>query len=247
MKVIAIIQARMGSTRLPGKVMMKVSGSTVLEHVITRVAQSKSIDEIIIATTTKLDDDIIVEESKRLGIKYYRGSEEDVLSRYYYAAKENNADVVIRITSDCPLIDSEIIDRMMYKFKELYDDDKVDYLSNTIERTFPRGLDVEIFLFEILEQTFYNAEKAYEREHVTPYIYESSDKFKVIGYKSDINYSHHRWTLDTPEDFELINKIYVKLYNENKLIAFDDIINYFKLHPEYLQINSKIDQKKLRD
>lgn len=248
MKIVAIIQARMGSTRLPGKVMMKISGKTVLEHVITRVKQSKFINEIIIATTVKSDDDAIVEESKRLGVNYYRGSEDDVLSRYYYAAEEYNADVVIRITSDCPLIDPEILDQMICKFKNLYNDNKVDYLSNTIERTFPRGLDAEIFSFKILEEAFHNAEKTYEKEHVTPYIYENPDIFKLVGYKNNIDYSDHRWTLDTPEDFEFIKKIYGSLYNNNnnKLIRFDYIINYLKLYPEYLQINSNIDQKKLR-
>lgn len=246
MKIVAIIQARMGSTRLPGKVMMKISDKTILDHVITRVGQSKLIDEIIIATTTKSDDDAIVEESKKLGVNYYRGSEDDVLSRYYYAAKKNNADVIIRITSDCPLIDFEVIDGMIYRFKDLYNDNKVDYLSNTIERTFPRGLDAEIFSFRILNEAFNNAEKTYQREHVTPYIYESSNKFNIVGYKNDIDYSYHRWTLDTPEDFELIKKIYEGMYNKNKTIRFEDIINFFELHPEYLQINSSIDQKKLR-
>lgn len=246
MKVVAIIQARMGSTRLPGKVMKEIVDKTVLEHVITRVKQAKGIDEIVIATTIKPEDEIIAIESERLGVKVFRGSEEDVLSRYYYAAKENNADIVIRITSDCPLIDSDIIDEMIYKFKSLYMKDKVDYLSNTIERSFPRGLDVEVFLFKILYKAFHNAEKTYQREHVTPYIYENPQKFKLVGHTSEIDYSNHRWTLDTQEDFELITKIYEGLYSDDKLILFNDIVKYLSLYPEYMQINATINQRELR-
>lgn len=213
MKVVCIIQARMGSTRLPGKVMLGLCGKTVLGHVIERVKMVKNIDEIVIATTTKEDDSIIVEEALKYDVKVFRGSEEDVLSRYYYAAKENDADVVVRITSDCPLIDPEIIDEMLSRFKYLYKENKVDYLSNTLERTFPRGLDAEIFSFKILEDAFINAEKYHQREHVTPYIYENANKFKLVGgYQKDIDYSYHRWTLDTEEDFELIRRIYLHLY-----------------------------------
>ena len=245
MKVVAIIQARIGSTRLPGKVMKEIAGKTVLEHVITRVKQAKAIDEIVIATTTKPEDEIIATGAERLGVKVFRGSEEDVLSRYYYAAKENSADIVIRITSDCPLIDPEIIDQMIYKFKNLYKDNKVDYLSNTLERTFPRGLDAEVFSYKVLAETFINAEKTYQREHVTPYIYENLQKFKLVGHTSEIDYSNHRWTLDTPEDFELITKIYEGLYHQHKLILSNDIINYLKVHPEIVEINHSINQKDL--
>lgn len=245
MKVVAIIQARMGSTRLPGKVMMDLCGKTVLEHVITRVKQAKEIDEIVIATTTKLEDKIIATGAERLGVKVFRGSEEDVLSRYYYAAKENNADVIIRITSDCPLIDPEIIDEMVYKFKNLYKDNEVDYLSNTLERTFPRGLDVEVFSYKVLAEAFINAEKKYHKEHVTPYIYENPEKFNLVGYSSDTDYSYHRWTLDTPEDFELITKTYNALYDGKHEFYLDDIIALFEKIPELFNINVHVEQKAL--
>ena len=245
MRTVAIIQARMGSTRLPGKVMMKILDKTVLEHVIYRVLQAKEIDDIVIATTTKSDDDIIVKEANRLGVKHSRGSEEDVLSRYYHAAIENKVDIVVRITSDCPLIDPQIIDEMVMKFKKLYNEHKVDYLSNTQDRTFPRGLDVEIFPFNILEETFCNAEKLHQREHVTPYIYENKDKFKLENYLNKIDYSSHRWTLDTPEDYEMIKMIYEGLNDcsSHTIILFQDIIEYLELYPEIALINSNINQK----
>lgn len=246
MNVVAIIQARMGSTRLPGKVMMELVGKTVLEHVITRVQQSKLIDEIVIATTTKLDDNAIVEEAKRLGVKCFRGSEDDVLGRYYYAAKENKADIVVRITSDCPLIDHQVLDEMIFEFKSLHMDKKVDYLSNTLERTFPRGLDVEVFSFKVLEESFNNANETYEREHVTPYIYENPEKFRLKGYMNNKDYSYHRWTLDTPEDLKLITKIYEDINSKDKLILFNDVTNYLNVHPEVLQINNAINQKELK-
>ncbi|WKV09845.1 glycosyltransferase family protein [Thermoanaerobacterium sp. CMT5567-10] len=245
MKKVAIIQARMGSTRLPGKVMKIIMDKPVIEHVVNRVKASKEIDDIIIATTTKKEDDIIVEEAQKLNVKYYRGSENDVLSRYYYAAKENNADIVIRITSDCPVIDPKIIDDMIYKFMQLYEQDNIDYMSNTIKRTYPRGLDVEIFTFESLEKAFIEADKSYQREHVTPYIYENPEIFKIGGFKNNIDYSSYRWTLDTIEDFKVIESIYQALYDKDRLFYFTDIISFIKEHPEISEINKNIEQKKL--
>ncbi|TAH59052.1 MAG: acylneuraminate cytidylyltransferase, partial [Gottschalkiaceae bacterium] len=210
MKIVAIIQARMGSTRLPGKVMMKIAKKTVLDHVVTRVRQSQLIDEIIIATTIEQEDDIIVEEARKIGVKTYRGSEEDVLSRYYYAAKENDADTIIRITSDCPLIDPKITDEIIKFYKKHEYEIVANASSDLSKRTFPRGLDVEIFSFSQLEIAFMKAYEKYQREHVTPYIYEKAKK--IYFYKNDVDYSKYRWTLDTEEDFELICRIYDELY-----------------------------------
>lgn len=243
MKVGAIIQARMGSTRLSGKVMMKIKGKTVLEHIIERVSQSKTIDEIIIATTVDKRDDIIVKEAFRLGIKVYRGSEEDVLSRYYYAAKENAVDVIIRITSDCPLIDPHIVDQIVNSYKN----NNYDIVSNAgadlSTRTFPRGLDIEVFSFKSLEKAFRNADRQYQREHVTPFIYEYSEK--LFYYKNEIDYSRHRWTLDTKEDLELITEIYENLYKGKHDFYLMDIIRLLNKEPKLFDINSHIEQKKL--
>lgn len=247
MRVAAIIQARMGSTRLPGKVMMKLQGKTVLDHVISRVKQSKEIDTIVIATTTKSDDATIAEEANRLNVKCFRGLEEDVLSRYYYAAKENKADVIVRITSDCPLIDSKVIDEAVLKFKALYAANAVDYLSNSIERTYPRGLDIEIVPFNKLEEAFNNADKPYQREHVTPYFYENPDRFTLVNYLNDADYSYYRLTLDTPEDFELITKIYEELYHGQHDFYLKELLELFERQPELYNINKHVEQKRLEE
>lgn len=243
MKTVAIIQARMGSTRLPGKVMKKILDKTVLEHVVTRVKQAKEIDEIVIATTVKADDNVIVEEAKRLKVKFFRGSEEDVLSRYYYAAKENGADTVVRITSDCPLIDPKIVDEIVKYYKRNKYDLLTNAGSNISQRTYPRGLDTEVFAFKELEDAYIKAKEIYQREHVTPFIYENSDD--IFYYKNDIDYSKHRWTLDTEEDFRLITNIYEELYRGKHDFYFKDIIELFERMPELFNINEHIEQKKL--
>lgn len=243
MKVVAIIQARMGSTRLSGKVMKNIKGKTVLEHVIERVKQAKLIDEIVIATTVDSRDEIIYNEALRCGVKAYRGSEEDVLSRYYYTAKENGADAIIRITSDCPLIDPMIVDKIVsYYLKSNYEI-VTNAGSDLSQRTYPRGLDTEVFSFISLEEAFKKADKKYQREHVTPYIYENS--INKFYYKSDVDYSKFRWTLDTKEDFELIEAIYNRLYLGKHDFYLNDIISVFEKEPELFNINAHIEQKKL--
>lgn len=244
-KAVAIIQARLGSTRLPGKVMKKIAGKTVLQHVVERVQVSKGIDGIVIATTTKEEDLLIAKEAERLGVKYYRGSEEDVLARYYYAAKENKADIVVRITSDCPLIDPFVLDNMLSKFCEANDEIEVDYMSNTIQRTFPRGLDAEIFSFAALEKAFNEAGKNYEREHVTPYFYQNPQIFTIIGYREDEDNSEYRLTLDTEEDLLVITQIYEHLYRGERLIKTEEIISFIEKHPEIKAINEAVKQKEL--
>lgn len=243
-KVVAIIQARMGSIRLPAKVMMELCGKTVLEHVINRVKRAKEIDEIVIATTILDRDDIIADEAARCGVKYYRGSEDDVLSRYYEAAKENNADIIVRITSDCPLIDPNIVDSIVKYYKNSNYDIVTNAGIDLTQRTYPRGLDTEVFSFATLKEAYERATEKHQREHVTPYIYENSNK--IFIYKIDIDFSMYRWTLDTPEDFELISKVYDELYSENDIFLFDDILELFQRRPELVEINKHIEQKKVK-
>lgn len=245
MNVVCIIQTRMGSTRLPGKVLKQICRKTVLEHVTNRLKKVKSIDKIVIATTVLEKDNVIVKESERLNIDYFRGSEENVLSRYYYAAKEYDADVVVRITSDCPLIDSKVTeDTIQFYLDNMH---KYDYVSNTLERTFPRGLDTEVFSFKALEKAFNEAVSESDKEHVTPYIWNNSNKFKLGCYKSKTNYSELRWTLDTNEDFELINCIYeeLSLKKKNNEFNMNDILNLYKEYPELIKINENIEQRNL--
>ncbi|SFC60817.1 GNAT family N-acetyltransferase [Clostridium uliginosum] len=244
MKVVCIIQARVGSTRLPGKVLKQICGKTVLEHDIERLKKVRNIDEIVIATTLLEKDNAIVDECERLGVSYFRGSEQDVLSRYYYAAKENKADVVVRVTSDCPLTDSKVSEKIIDSYldnKEIY-----DYVSNTIERTYPRGLDTEVFSFNALERAFNEAISTRDREHVTPYIWDNNTIFNIFQYKNKEDYSNLRWTLDTEEDYKLISIIY-KYFCDKEYFCMEDIIALMKEKPELEKINIDIEQKKIDD
>ncbi len=244
MKAVAIIQARMGSTRLPGKVLKKLKNKTVLSHVINRVSHANEIDNIVVATTTQIMDDLIVEEVNNLGYEVYRGSESDVLERYYHAAREASADIIIRITSDCPLINPDVIDNMINVFKN-YDYTLVTNVgADASLRTFPRGLDVEIFSKEELEKAYKNATLSYQREHVTPYIYENEKD--IYYYKNPENYSNHRWTVDTIEDFQLIEKIYDRLYFGKHDFNMNQVLQLFKDDKELFVINAHIEQKKLK-
>lgn len=242
-KTVAIIQARMGSTRLPGKVMVNLMGKTILEHVIDRVKQCNEIDEIIIATTTDNKDNIIVKTAQKCGVKYFRGSEEDVLSRYYYAAKENNGEIIVRITSDCPLIDPFVIDEIVDFYKKNQYDIVTNASADLKKRTYPRGLDTEVFGFNIIKEAYQKGDKPYQREHVTPYIYENSNK--IYYYKNNTDYSMYRWTLDTKEDLQLITEIYKHLYKGKHNFYFKDIIKLFEKYPGLAEINRDVEQKKL--
>ncbi|MDD5618330.1 MAG: NTP transferase domain-containing protein, partial [Candidatus Omnitrophica bacterium] len=237
-----ILQARMSSTRLPGKVILSLEGKPVLQHIIERLKNCKNVDEIILATTTKDIDTELVNIAERANVKVFRGSEEGVLSRYFYAALNNNLDVIVRITSDCPFIDPDIIDDMVAIYKE---NTGIDYLSNTIKRTFPRGLDVEIFNLYSLISAFKFSAKFYEREHVTPYIYEHPLKFYLEQYSSLEDNSQYRLTLDTQEDLILIRKIYSRIYQVKPNFRLIDVLNIIKNDKELLLINSNVKQKEI--
>lgn len=243
-KVVAIIQARVGSTRLPRKVLKEIQGKTVLYHVIERIRQSNCINQIIIATSNLKQDDDIVKEAEKLEISCFRGSETNVLSRYYNAALYNNADIIVRITSDCPLIDPNIIDEMI----KFYLDNSYSIVSNASmdsnNRTYPRGLDTEIFSFNVLNQAFKSACESYQLEHVTPYIYENNKD--VYYYKNNKDYSKYRLTLDTIEDFKLIETIYKMLYKDKHDFYLNDIVKLMEDNPKLIEINKDIDQKKIK-
>ncbi|RCW77359.1 cytidylyltransferase domain-containing protein [Saliterribacillus persicus] len=243
MKVVAIIQARMGSTRLPGKVLKKVLDKPLLEYQIERVKRSKLIDEIVIATTTNEADELIIDFCERLSISYYRGSENDVLSRYYEAANIHKADVVVRLTSDCPVIDPVVIDTNIQYYLDNQTD--FDYVSNTHKRTFPRGFDTEVFSFDALEAAFKKAELASEKEHVTPYIYQNPSQFRIGHVFGEDDHSDLRLTVDTKEDFLLIEKIIDVLYKNNPNFTYDDIVKLLNENKDWLKINAEIKQKKV--
>ncbi|SFM23579.1 spore coat polysaccharide biosynthesis protein SpsF [Gracilibacillus orientalis] len=244
MKVVAIIQARMGSTRLPGKVLKQLKGETVLSHVMKRVSQSNLVDDIVVATTVGQIDDPIVKEVVKSGYQIYRGSENDVLDRYYKAALQSSADIVVRITSDCPLIDPIVIDKML----NIYIRKNYTLVANiglkSFNRTFPRGLDVEIFSIDTLDKAVHNASAFYQREHVTPYMYEN--ECEIFYFKNNKDMSNHRWTLDTAEDFDLIKEIYEKLYSGEHDFFMDEILSLFEMDKELFNINAHIEQKTLK-
>lgn len=237
-----IVQARMDSSRLPGKVMMPLAGEPVLYRVMERLSDCKHINKIVIATTRKEIDEPIVSLAKKMNIDCYRGSERDVLSRYYGAAHRLKLDIVVRITADCPLIDPEILDEMIVKFKALNDNGRYcDYLSNTLERTFPDGLDIEIFWYDVLKEAHIKAKKQYQREHVTPYIIEHSDIFQLVNYFSSYDdMSKYRWTLDEEDDYRLICEIYERLYSLTPKFHFKDILNLFEKEPQLVSINAHV-------
>lgn len=240
MKIVAIIQARMGSTRLPGKVLMDIEGETVLSRVLRRLCRATLINDLLVATSDLPADDVIVDECRRCSVQVSRGDQDDVLDRYYHAAQMAKADIVVRITSDCPLIDPEITDKTIRAFLE----SGVDYASNGLRRTYPRGLDTEAMTFDALAKAWRQAQKPYEREHVTPYIYEHPDVFKLLAVTGDEDYSDHRWTLDTPEDLEFIRSVYGHM-KERGSFSWRDVLNVLKEYPELVLINRSVAQKPL--
>ncbi len=241
MRTVGIVQARMGSTRLPGKVLKKIDDKPLLAYQIERMKKASFIDELVIATTPYGNEDII-NLCNELNVSYFIGSEQDVLARYYEAAVRFGADVVVRMTSDCPLIDPAIIDSII----QTYFNGEYDYVSNTQLRTFPRGMDTEVFSMKLLKEAFENAKLDYEREHVTPYFYLNPNKYNVGQYISEKeNYSHLRLTVDTVEDFELIKIVIEDLYPINPNFDLEMILEKLIKEPDLIKINAHIEQKKL--
>lgn len=229
MKIGAIVQARTSSTRLPGKILKdlpEASGISVLEHVIRRLKRSRKISDIIIATTLEKEDDRIIQVAKRENARYFRGDKENVLSRHFLAARENNLSVVVRVTSDCPCIDPEIVDLVI----DRHINSKADYTSNNLEKTFPHGLDTEVFNYATLKEAHRNARDPYDREHVTAYIRKSPDKFRLEQVKAptELHAPQIRITLDTQADYDLLCGVFDKLYRGNHFFNAYDIVNFFK-------------------
>jgi spore coat polysaccharide biosynthesis protein SpsF len=241
MKVEIYVQARMGSTRLPGKVLKPVLNKPLLGFLIERLQQIREADAYAILTTTLPADDTIVAYCEEQRVTCYRGSENDVLDRYYQVAQERRPDAIVRITADCPLIDPDIVDQVIRTYKEAYP--RYDYVSNSLKRTFPRGLDIEIFSYAALEKAALDAKLQPEREHVTLYIYQHPELFYLHGVTETVDLSHHRWTVDTPEDFELIKRILEHLYPRQPQFRLQDILHLLAQYPEWSHINTHIQQK----
>lgn len=243
MNVVAIIQARVGSTRLPGKVLFELAGKTVLAHVIQRIKEAPGVDKVVIATTNNKADDAVVEEALRQGALVYRGSEDDVLSRYYEAARQYQADVVVRITSDCPLIDPAIVGEMIARFAQA--GAPIDYLSNSMKRTYPRGMDAEVFTMTGLARAWKEARTPAEREHVTPYFYRHPGIFRLADHCARSDWSRYRLTLDTQEDWKLIQKIVDALDGGRRLPGMAEVVAYLERNPQLAALNAAVEQKSL--
>lgn len=237
MKVLAITQARYGSSRLPAKILKTVNGVTLLDMHLQRVLKARRVTDIVVATTNEENSDKIVEIAKRNEINYYKGSLDDVLERFYFAAKEHEPDYVIRLTSDCPFVDPEVIDSVV----EVITREDYDYIGTGLRPTFPDGISIEAFTFKALEKAYKEASLNSEREHVTPYIWKNSSVkggtlFKSFNYANDVDYSKYRLTVDTQEDFELIKVLVEELGSEKGWL---DYVSYLIKNPSVFNINSK--------
>lgn len=235
MVVKGIVQARMNSTRLPGKVMKEIVGKPLLKHVIERVSASKRMKGIVIATSINPVDDVIEAFARENKIPFFRGSENDVLDRFYQVARVFRIDVIVRITADDPFKDPQIIDKAI----EIFESGSFDYVTNTLPPTYPIGLDVEVFSYYALERAWKEAKRPSEREHVTPYIWKHPDKFRIknFGIKKDLSYL--RWTLDDEKDLEFTIEIYKRLYQKKKIFLMKDILALLKDNPAFSKINER--------
>jgi spore coat polysaccharide biosynthesis protein SpsF len=244
MKIVSTIEARMSSTRLPGKVLRPILGKPTLELLIERLRRAKRVQEIVLATTVNQNDDVLEEFAKRAGVSCFRGSEEDVLSRVLAAAQSVSADVIVEVTGDCPLIDPEVVDRVVDVFLA----NRFDYVSNDLKRTYPSGLVVQVFPTIVLEEVARLTDSPVDREHVSLYIYEHPERFALKNVESGLPEKcwGYRLTLDTPEDYALIREIYEELYPKNPAFLLRDVLELLERRLELLSLNQSIKDKPVR-
>ena len=226
MTIVAVVQARLGSTRFPGKVMANIDQRPLIEVLIERLSLAESIDQIIVATTTNRRDDILVDFVRSLSVEVFRGDEDDVLDRYYKLAVKYKLAHVVRITGDCPVIDPQVVDLVV----GAYGEGKVDFASNIDPRTWPDGLDTEVFTFALLENTWRTARSAYLREHVTPSM-RNSLEIRKTNVSNEIDISRERWTVDEPLDMKVVRDI-VRYFSPSVKFSWQDILEMMAKHPE---------------
>lgn len=241
--ICVILQARVTSTRLNSKVLMEICGKPIIYLIIERLKHCKNIDDVIMAIPDTNQNDVLEEYAKKIGCHYARGCEKDVLSRYFKAAKQFAVTDIIRVTADCPLIDPILVDLMV----EQYLKEKVDYAAIDVDTNFPRGLDAEIFSFKTLEKVNMDAHQTYEREHVTPHIYEHPELFKICFVEAQGKFRRPglRFTVDTEEDLQLMREIFKRFYKNGNVFSLEKVIDLLDEHPELLTINAHIHQKEL--
>jgi spore coat polysaccharide biosynthesis protein SpsF len=264
---VAIIQARMGATRLPGKVLMDIAGKPMLVRVVERVRQSTQVDLVVVATSSEPEDNEIETVCEQMDYACYRGDLHDVLDRYYQAARRYSADVIVRLTADCPLIDPGVIDQVL---KAFFDNEVSvssrdagrkdlktwrgsfpwDFAANRLpppwHRTFPIGLDTEVCTFAALERAWNEADKPHQREHVMPYLYEHEGLFRVLRIDHEPDYGHLRWTVDTSEDLEFVRQVYA-FFQGNNDFSWLDVLALVESKPELIEINAGVRHKTLLD
>ncbi len=241
MKIVVVVQARTGSQRLPGKILLPLAGKPLLQRQLERIQAATVPFELVVATTHSPDDEPVRELCKNLHIKCFSGHPTDLLDRHYQAAKAERADSVVKIPSDCPLIDPHVIDRVLTAFLESAD--SVDYVSNLHPPTYPDGNDVEVMHFSVLETAWREAKKDFEREHTTPFIWEQPERFRLknVEWETGLNYAMtHRFTIDYLEDYHFIKAVYDELWTESKpIFSLDDILQLLERKPELMEINRK--------
>lgn len=235
-RVVAVVQARMGSTRLPGKVLADICGMPLLQHVLRRAEAALKADRVVVATTVSSADDVVARFLDERAVAYVRGSERDVLDRYRTAAAAFDADVIVRLTADCPLLDPAVIDRVIAAFVV----GPVDYVSNVNPPTYPDGLDVEVFSRDALERTWQGAMRASEREHVTPYIRGHPEMFRCANVAHVEDLSHHRWTVDEPVDLTFVRRICDKLGTGT--FGMDEVLELLRREPDLTGLNAGIER-----
>lgn len=242
-RVVAIVQARMGSSRLPGKVLADVEGETMLGRVVRRLSRARRLDAVVVATSTLPADDAVADEAARHGAAVFRGSEDDVLDRYLGAARQQGAEVIVRVTADCPLIDPELVDELVGRFLA----ERPDYASNSLDRTYPRGLDAEAFDRAALETAAAEARSPHERVHVTPFLYAHPERFRLLSVTAadGADHSHLRWTVDTAPDLELVRRLYRRLGGDG--FGWRQALAVVERQPELAAINRDVRQKSLEE
>jgi spore coat polysaccharide biosynthesis protein SpsF len=236
MKIIAIVQARTGSTRLPGKVFLPLCGKPLIWHIIRRVSSSKLISQVVLATTINKNDDQLEYWAQKENIDIYRGSEENVLERFYKASIKFKADIIVRITADDPFKDPEVIDDVIKVFLK----NKLDFAFNNYPPSYPEGLDVEVFTFNLLKYAFENSNDSFEHEHVTQFFFRNLSKMNYDNISIEGNFSNLRWTIDTKEDYLMTKEVYDNLYKEGSLFLMKDIISLLATNPEITKINEDV-------
>jgi spore coat polysaccharide biosynthesis protein SpsF len=244
MKTVAIVEARMTSSRLPGKILLPILGKPMLELLIERLQMAKLLDQIVVATTQNPTDDVVEHLTHSINVGCFRGSENDVLDRVLRAAHANEADVIVEITGDCPLIDPTVLDQVI----RIYQIKNVDYVSNVLQKTFPHGMETQVFSTAVLEKVAQLTQDPIDHEHVSLYIYEHPEIFSLFNVSSDLpeKYWDLRLTVDTPEDFQLIKEIYKLLYPQNPAFTLYDIVDLLEKRKDLIELNHKIQQKKVR-